>query len=297
MKNQTTLGHVAVIFTNIIWGTTFISTKLLLDYFEPMEILIIRTLIGFIALSVAYPHRMKITNCKQEIIYALAGLTGSCMYFLLENIALTYTMASNVGVILAVAPCFTALVMHFFFRGEEKLQWNFFAGFLVAMIGICFISFNGTKLQLNPTGDLLAVLAAFVWALYSVQVRKISSFGYHTIQNTRRIFAYGLFFMILLSPLFHISVRLSDFAHPVCIFNLLYLGLGASAVCFVTWNFGVKVLGAVKTSLYIYMGPVVTVITSMIVLHEKITPMAAAGTCLTLVGLIISEGLWRHFKK
>lgn len=297
MKNKETLGHVAVIFTNIIWGTTFISTKLLLEYFEPMEILIIRTVIGFLALCVAYPHRMKITDRKQEIIYALAGLTGSCMYFLLENIALTYTMASNVGVILAVAPCFTALMMHLFFRGEEKLQWNFFAGFLVAMIGICFISFNGTKLQLNPAGDLLAVLAAFVWALYSVQVRKISSFGYHTIQNTRRIFAYGLLFMVLLSPFFRISVQLSDFARPVCIFNLLYLGLGASAICFVTWNFGVKVLGAVKTSLYIYMGPVVTVITSMIVLHEKITPMAAAGTCLTLVGLIISEGMWRHVKK
>ena len=140
MKNQTTFGHVAVIFTNIVWGTTFISTKLLLEYFDPIEILFIRTVIGFLALCAAYPHRMKITDRKQELIFALAGLTGSCMYFLLENIALTYTMASNVGVILAVAPCFTAMMMHLFFRGEEKLQWNFFAGFLVAMIGICFIS-------------------------------------------------------------------------------------------------------------------------------------------------------------
>ena len=229
MKNQTTFGHVAVIFTNIVWGTTFISTKLLLEYFDPIEILFIRTVIGFLALCAAYPHRMKITDRKQELIFALAGLTGSCMYFLLENIALTYTMASNVGVILAVAPCFTAMMMHLFFRGEEKLQWNFFAGFLVAMIGICFISFNGSKLQLNPVGDILAVLAALVWALYAVQVRKISSFGYHTIQNTRRIFAYGLFFMIILAPFFDISIQPSDFAHTVCIFNLLYLGLGASA--------------------------------------------------------------------
>lgn len=297
MKNQTTFGHVAVIFTNIVWGTTFISTKLLLEYFDPIEILFIRTVIGFLALCAAYPHRMKITDRKQELIFALAGLTGSCMYFLLENIALTYTMASNVGVILAVAPCFTAMMMHLFFRGEEKLQWNFFAGFLVAMIGICFISFNGSKLQLNSVGDILAVLAALVWALYAVQVRKISSFGYHTIQNTRRIFAYGLFFMIILAPFFDISIQPSDFAHTVCIFNLLYLGLGASALCFVTWNFGVKVLGAVKTSLYIYMGPIVTVLTSMIVLHEKITLMAAMGTCLTLAGLIISEGLWRNIKK
>ena len=103
--------------------------------------------------------------------------------------------------------------------------------------------------------------------------------------------------MIILAPFFDISIQPSDFAHTVCIFNLLYLGLGASALCFVTWNFGVKVLGAVKTSLYIYMGPIVTVLTSMIVLHEKITLMAAMGTCLTLAGLIISEGLWRNIKK
>ena len=83
MKNQTTFGHVAVIFTNIVWGTTFISTKLLLEYFDPIEILFIRTVIGFLALCAAYPHRMKITDRKQELIFALAGLTGSCMYFLL----------------------------------------------------------------------------------------------------------------------------------------------------------------------------------------------------------------------
>ena len=65
--------------------------------------------------------------------------------------------------------------------------------------------------------------------------------------------------------------------------------MGASALCFVTWNFAVKVLGAVKTSIYIYMVPVITVITSIVVLHETITALAAAGTVLTLAGLFLSE--------
>ena len=71
--------------------------------------------------------------------------------------------------------------------------------------------------------------------------------------------------------------------------NILYLGLGSSALCFVTWNFAVKELGAVKTSAYIYMVPVITVVTSVVILHEKLTVMSGAGTLLILAGLFISE--------
>ncbi len=90
--------------------------------------------------------------------------------------------------------------------------------------------------------------------------------------------------------IFDFQLELSRFVNPVNLFNLIYLGLGASGLCFVTWNFAVKVLGAVKSSIYIYMIPVVTVVTSVVVLHEKITLMAAIGTILTLAGLFLSEG-------
>ena len=66
------------------------------------------------------------------------------------------------------------------------------------------------------------------------------------------------------------------------------LGLGASALCFATWNFAVRTLGAVKTSTYIYLVPVITVVTSVIVLAERITWMSALGMILTLTGLFIS---------
>ena len=79
------------------------------------------------------------------------------------------------------------------------------------------------------------------------------------------------------------------FLQPVNLFNILFLGLGASALCFVTWNTAVKLLGAVKTSIYIYLVPAVTVITSILILNETITWIAACGTFLTLVGLFISE--------
>ncbi len=288
MKSNHTMGHLASLLTIIIWGTTFISTKILLVDFQPVEILFFRFVMGLIALMLVYPRRLKGTSRQQELTFAAAGLCGICLYYLLENIALTYTMASNVGVIISVAPFFTALLSHLVLK-EEKPKANFFVGFVVAMAGIFLISFNGSKLELNPAGDLLALLAALIWACYSVLTKKISGYGYHTILTTRRIFCYGILFMIPTLFLFDFKLELARFANPVYLFNIIFLGLGASALCFVTWNFAVKVLGAVKTSIYIYMVPVITVVTSVVILHEQITALAAVGTVLTLAGLFLSE--------
>ncbi|MCB7317357.1 DMT family transporter [Lacrimispora sp. 210928-DFI.3.58] len=289
MEHKKTAGHLAALLTIVIWGTTFISTKILLVDFPPVEILFFRFVMGFLVLLMAYPKQLKTADHKQELTFAAAGLWGICFYYLLENIALTFTLASNVGVIISVAPFFTAILSHLFMKSEEKLRAQFFVGFVVAMVGIILISFNGSKLELNPMGDLLAVAAALVWACYSILTRKIGSFGYPVLLSTRRTFFYGILFMIPALFFFDFRLDLSRFANMTYLFNILYLGLGASALCFVTWNFAVKKLGAVKTSVYIYMVPVITVVTSVLILHEQLTVLAGIGTVLTLIGLFLSE--------
>lgn len=282
-------GHIAALLTVIIWGTTFISTKVLLRDFTPVTILFVRFAIGFFALSVMYPKRLKIREKNREMMFAFSGLCGVTLYFLMENIALTYTLTSNVGIIVSIAPFFTGILAHFFLK-EEKLGKNFFAGFLVALAGIACISLNGSSvLKVNPMGDVLAILAAVMWGAYSVLIKKIGEYGYNVIQMTRRIFLYGLLFMIpalFLLP-FHITVE--SLLKPVNYLNLLFLGIGASAICFVTWSAATKILGAVRTSVYIYLVPVVTVVTSILVLQEKITGVSAFGALMTLAGLWLSE--------
>ena len=297
MDKKTTTGHITALVTIMIWGTTFISTKILLADFTPIEILFFRFLLGLLVLIVIYPKRLKIKDKKQEIIFAAAGLCGICLYYLLENIALTYTMASNVGVIISVAPFFTAVLSHVFLKTEEKLKVQFFVGFLIAMIGICLISFNGKDLELNRIGDILAVAAAFVWAVYSLLTRKISNYGWNTIGITRKIFTYGILFMLPFLYVFDFKLDLQKVIKPKYALNLIYLGLGASALCFVTWNYAVGVLGTVKTSVYIYIVPVITVVTSVIVLKEEITWIAAIGIGLTLIGLFLSESKLKFRKR
>lgn len=118
---------------------------------------------------------------------------------------------------------------------------------------------------------------------------KISSYGYPVILATRRTFFYGILFMLPALGFLDFELNLARFANTTYLFNIVFLGLGASALCFVTWNLAVRELGAVKASVYIYMVPVITVITSAIILQEKITLLVALGTILTMTGLFISE--------
>lgn len=289
MVSEKRTGHLAALLTILIWGTTFISTKILLTDFQPVEILFFRFIMGYLVLLTTYPHHIKRLGGKQEITFAAAGFCGVCLYYLLENVSLTYTMASNVGVIISVAPFITAILAHLFMKSEERLQINFLIGFIVAMTGIILISFNGSQLKLNPVGDILAFAAAFVWACYSILTKRIGSFGLPVILTTRRTFFYGILFMIPTLFLFDFQLDMPRFTDMKNLLNILYLGIGASALCFVTWNYAVKILGAVKTSIYIYMVPAITVITSMLVLKEKVTFLSITGTILAVVGLFLSE--------
>lgn len=290
MKNHKVLaGHAAAFATILIWGTTFISMKVLLNSFSPIVILFIRFLIGYVTLWLVCPRSLKLTDKKQELYFGAAGLCGITLYYLLENIALTYTLASNVGVIISIAPFFTAIFDRVFLHGERP-KARFFLGFVIAMAGICLISFNSSSaLKLNPMGDILAIVAAVVWAGYSTLTKKIGTFGCNAIQTTRRTFFYGLVFMIPVLFMMDFQISFAAVAVPQNLLNLLFLGLGASALCFVTWNVAVKILGAVKTSVYIYMVPVITTVTSVLILHEKIAPAAVCGIVLTLAGLFLSE--------
>ncbi len=282
-------GHLTALFTIILWGTTFISTKVLLKDFSPVEILFLRFALGYIVLLAVHPHIVKTTCLKDELLFMGAGVCGVTLYFLLENMALAYSTASNVGIIVAVSPFFTAILVPIFLKGERP-HVRFFVGFAIAIVGIVLVSFNGRfVLKLNPVGDLLAVLAALAWSFYSIFMRKVADLPFNNIACTRRIFFYGLVFMLPTLPFMNFNIRFDDILKTENLLNLLYLGLGASALCFVTWNWTLTILGTIKTNAYIYVVPVVAVVSSVIILHEQLTAVSVIGSVLILAGLILSE--------
>ncbi len=287
-KNEIS-GHLFALTAILVWGTTFTSTKILLKSFAPVEILFFRFIIGFTVLFILSPRKISVKNMRQELIFAAAGFCGITMYFLMENIALLHTTASNAGVIVSLSPFFTG-ILSFYFSDDEKPDVSFFIGFVIALTGIGLISFNGMmNLNLNPIGDFLALLAAFFWSLYSILMKKVSKFGYSNLESTKRVFFYGLFFMIPAILISDFKWEFIRFADPVNLFNILFLGAGASALCFAAWNTAVNILGAVKTSMYIYIVPIVTVLSAALVLGEKLTIISVCGVIITFAGLLISE--------
>lgn len=288
MKNEEITGNFIALLTVMLWGVTFVSTKILLDTFTPAEILVLRFSLGFVALCFIPTPHIPLTSVKREALFALAGLTGVTLYFLFENIALVYTYVSNVGVIVSTAPFFTAILAWLCLR-TQKPRPNYYLGFILAMVGIILISSPGAVMQFSFLGDSLALLAAISWAIYSIITRVLSTYGYNSLSITRRVFFYGLLFMLPLVFRNDFQISFHEFSTPINMINLLFLGLGASAMCFVTWTFAVKSLGAAKASLYIYLVPVITILSSSFILNEKIDVYTIVGAALTILGLIISE--------
>ena len=104
------LPNLVAFGTIVIWGLTFISTKILLTVWTPLEILFIRFALGWFALCLMEKPRLRLINGSNELLFALAGFCGVTLYFLLENVALTYTYAANVSVIVSATPFFTGIL-------------------------------------------------------------------------------------------------------------------------------------------------------------------------------------------
>ena len=288
--SSSTKGHLITLMTVFVWGITYVATKVLLTEFKPIEILFFRFTLGYATLWLLSPRFFAWQGIKQELMFLGAGFCGVTCYFLCENIALTYTTASNVGVITTLAPVFTAILAIFFLKTEKPAK-SFYIGCLFSMIGIVLITLNGKfVLSVNPLGDLLAVFACLFWSCYSILTKRSSNYGYNIILLTRRFFFYGLIFMLPALYLFDFEWNFSRFNRPVNLLNILFLGVGASAICFASWNYAVKLVGAVKISIYIYLVPILTIINAVLILDEPFTWIAAIGTLFTLGGVLLSEG-------
>ncbi len=289
--NKNLKGHIAAGMSTLIWGVTFINTKILLPEFSPVEILFFRFLMAYIMMFLLSPRPIIPRKELNELLYMAAGLCGVTVYFLFQNIGLEYTLAANAGILISVVPLFIAIVSHFMLPGEH-LKKRFALGFLLAIFGIALISFNGSYiLKLNPLGDALIIAAALAWAFYSniLVIIERTAERLPLIRHIRKIFFYGLLFMMPALPISGFHWDLVRFGNPVNLFNMLFLGLGASGLCFLTWNFAVLTLGPVKTSVYIYLIPIVNLLFAWLLLNETITYISLTGTGLILTGLFISE--------
>lgn len=283
-------GIVLGLITILIWGVTFVNTKVLLNDFNSFEILFLRFAVAYAALWAIKPRRFSVGGWKQELHFAAMGLSGVASYQFLENCAINYTNASNVAILVSACPMGTAILSSLILK-EKTLTRRFFLGFLLSMSGVTLVCLGGIReFHFSPFGDCLALCAMGCWCVYSVLITKVNVKGFGPILAIRRTFFWALVFMLPFLPFhfgFDSSVNVARFAKGWNLFHLGFLGLLASALAFVLWNKTCALLGTVRATCGIYFIPAVTAVVAYFVLDESLTTMTGLGALLTILGVVI----------
>lgn len=287
--NQKLLWHLIAVGAVAVWGTTFVNTKVLYNSgLTPSEIFFLRFLIAYVAIWFISPRKLFADSWCDEGLMLLLGITGGSLFFVAENSAVGLTYVNNVSFITSTSPLIT-VILGIVFVKSIKATWTLITGSLIALLGVGIVIFNGSFiLHLNPWGDLLALLTAVCWAVYSLLMKAVSS-KYSAVFITRKIFFYGL---VTVLPMFLIDPWTATFSMlmtPKVVLNLLFLGLIASFLCFALWTVVIARLGVMTASNYQYLNPITTVVASAIFLSEPMTAIAYMGSALILIGVAVSN--------
>ena len=288
--------HLVAFLTVAIWGSTFVFTKRLLQNgLSPAQIFTLRFIIAYVlmvagCLLTRQSFKLFADSWVDELLMVLLGITGGSVYFLSENAAMLYTTATNTSLIVCTCPLFAMLLVAIVYRKTEHFTKTQALGSVIACLGMAVVVLNGHfVLHLSPKGDLLAFGACLCWAFYSL-LMKTAMQRYSSLFTTRKVFFYGLVTILpyyIVNPGFpSLEVILSRDV----LWNLLFLGVIASMLCYVMWNWVISKLGAVVATNWVYFNPITTILFAWWLLHEHITIWFLLGSMLIIVGMILSEG-------
>lgn len=281
--------HVAAFAMILVWGISFLNTRVLLDAgLTPTEIFVARFTIAYVSLLVISRFKVRNTGWRDELLFVVCGIAGGSAYFIAENTALEYTLISDVAVLVSIAPLTTALMGAIFYR-DERITLLTGVGMVIAFIGSVLLALkDGFVWGDSILGDMLAVLAAFVWAFYSMALKKLNR-TYTTLFITRKLFFYGILSALPLLLMEDTQISMTTLKQPEVWGNLLYLGLICSMAAYFIWGITVKRIGAVRASNYFYLSPIISMIAAAIWFGERTNAVAYIGCILILTGVIMAE--------
>lgn len=280
-------GHISAIIVVCIWGTTFVSSKVLLNAgLVPAEIFLLRFIMAYLCMAIVAHRRLWSKSVADELVMIGLGVMGGSLYFLMENMALIYSTSANVSILVSTCPLLTAMLVSLFYK-SERMNRKQVLGSIVAFVGAVLVILNGQLvLHLNPRGDMLALGAAMTWAAYSLLMKRVMG-RYRSDFITRKVFGYGILtiipYFLLIEPM-HVDMAMLQSTKVWG--NLLFLGFIASTGGYLIWNWTMQRLGAVKATNYIYLQPLVTMVVGALILGERVTIMGLCGMVVLILGMV-----------
>lgn len=287
MKVKNILGPILLSLAASIWGGMYVVVKIVVDYIPPIELVWLRYLIAILALSLfslLKREKWKINKKDLGLIFII-GLIGNTISIIAQETGTFLSDAQTGAVITSATPTFM-LIFAWFILKEPLTRTKILSIFMATsgVIAIVGVHLNGKNIIL---GVISLIIAAFTWALMSVLIKKLSG-DYSSLQIT---IMTNFVAIICITPFIISSPKTIsniNFNNPIIISSLLYLGIISTALAFIMWNYGLKLVSAGNSGLFFLLQPVVGTILGWLFLKENLTLGFVIGTILILSSVWIT---------
>ncbi len=288
MNRKHIAAYFEVTFAVIVWGASFIATKLALRDLSPVTVVWLRFAIGVIILGIAtgFRHQFSLPKKQEWIYFALLGFLGITFHQWLQSTGLLTVQASTTAWIVATTPVFIAILSRLFLH--EKLAWLQISGIILAAVGVLLVVSKGNITGLfsghfGTPGDILIMISAPNWAVFSI----LSSRGLKKYQATQMMFFVMAIGWLFTSIIFFTSGGFNDISHLTwtSLMGVGFLGIFCSGLAYIAWYDGLQALPASQIGAFLYIEPLVAVIVAWAILGESILLITLAGGAIILLGV------------
>ncbi len=281
-------GMIFVNTATFVWSTNIVLGRALRSVIGPLTLAALRFLVAslvfYLLLRRLQPWELRLGR-ERWLLLGMA-LTGVALFVPILYLGLRYTTATNATLIAALGPFLTGLWATLLLR--EPMTRHQALAASVAFVGVAWLITGGTwetlvSFRFNP-GDVLILVAASLWGLYSVLGRRT--------MHTRSSLGATAWSAFLATPLLILAAMMEMQVRPVAwspslLLAILYIGLFPSVLGFFAWNTGVKHLGPSGAMVFYNTLPLYGALLSALFLGESLTSAHLVGG-----GLIVAAGLW-----
>lgn len=281
-----------MVLCTIFWAGAFIAAKLSSPFIPPFTLTFLRFSIATIILYVIIKYKKQnLYKLKKKDIpvFLFTGLIGMFGYHVLFFVAVKYTTAINSSIIGASNPIITTILSIIFLK--DKITYKRVLGIILSFIGV-FLTLTNANLHSMRTfsfnyGDMIMLLAVLMWASYGVFSKRVMP-RYSPIILT---FYSFLFCTILITPfvVYEMPWKLIDSIPYYSYISVLYMSIFPSVIGYLVQQMSIKQLGPSKTSIFINLVPMFSIILSVIILKEILNPIKLLTALLIISGVYICQ--------
>ncbi len=276
----------------LVWSGNFVIARSIHADISPVQLSFFRWLTATI---VVLPFAFRAVTAEWKIIrsnglyFFWVALFGISLFNTLIYVAGHFTSAINLALIgTTSSPIMSVMLARIFLK--ERIGWLKIAGMVVCIAGILILLTKGNirhdaEMEISK-GDAWVLGAAFCFAVYNILARKKPS------SVSPVSFLFTIFFLgtLILLPVFLWQQGGAPFViSKQLVLAVLYLGIGASAFCYLIWNRSIAILGAGRTALFGNLIPIFSTMEAIIWLKEQFQWFHLAGMCLVFGGLLLSN--------